>query len=57
LLAQVVSSYPNAVLADWHAVTAGQPGLLTDDDIHLRPSGAGAYAALVAPIALAPLPA
>ena len=57
LLANAVQSYPNAVLADWHALTATEPELLTGDDIHLLASGARAYAALVAPIALAPLPA
>ncbi len=57
LLADAVKRYPNAVLADWYALTTAVPGLLTDDDIHLRASGARAYAALVAPIALAPIPA
>jgi hypothetical protein len=57
LLADAVQRYPTAVLADWHAVTTSVPGLLTDDDIHLLASGARAYAALVAPIALAPFPA
>jgi hypothetical protein len=57
LLADAVQKYPNAVLADWYALTTTVPGLLTDDDIHLLASGARAYAALVAPIALAPLPA
>jgi hypothetical protein len=57
LLADAVQKYPNAVLADWHALTSSVPGLLTGDDIHLLPSGARAYADLVAPIALAPLPA
>lgn len=55
LLADAVQRYPNAVLADWNALTTSVPGLLTDDDIHLLPSGARAYAALVAPIALAQL--
>jgi hypothetical protein len=57
LLASAVRNYPNAVLADWYALTVAVPGLLTDDDIHLRVSGAIAYAALVAPIATAPIPA
>jgi hypothetical protein len=57
LLAEAVQRYPNAVLADWHAVTTSVPGLLADDDIHLLPSGARAYAELVSAIALAPLPA
>jgi hypothetical protein len=57
LLADAVKRYPNAVLADWYALTTAVPGLLTDDDIHLRASSARAYAALVAPIALAPIPA
>jgi hypothetical protein len=46
---------PNAVLADWHTASLASPDLLWDDGIHLRPAGAEAYAALVAPLATAPL--
>ena len=55
LLADAVERYPNVVLADWHALTQAEPWLLTGDGIHLGPSGADAYAALVAPLATAPL--
>jgi hypothetical protein len=57
LLAEGVQRYPNAALANWHALSSGRFDLLWDDGIHLRPEGADAYAALVAPLALAPLPA
>lgn len=56
LLATAVQTHPTAVLADWYTLTTGVPGLLATDDIHLLASGARAYADLVAPIALAPLP-
>jgi lysophospholipase L1-like esterase len=57
IIADAVQRYPNAELADWHAASAGRFDLLWDDGIHLRPDGADAYAALLAPLALAPLPA
>ena len=56
LLADTVKRYPSAVLADWHAVTVIEPSLLAADGIHIGPNGAEAYAALVAPLATAPLP-
>ena len=56
LLAAAVQRYPNAVLADWHAVTTARPGLLAADGIHLLARGTEAYAALVAAYATAPLP-
>lgn len=46
-----VGRYPNAVVADWHAASSGRFDLLWDDGIHLRPEGADAYAALIAPLA------
>jgi hypothetical protein len=57
LLVDAVQRYPNAVLADWHSRATADSDLLTPDRIHLRESGAEAYAALVAPYAIAPLPA
>jgi hypothetical protein len=42
-----VGRYPNAVLADWQAASAGRPDYFWTDGIHLRPEGARAYAALV----------
>jgi hypothetical protein len=56
LLADAVRRYANAVLADWYTLTTAQPDLLVSDGIHVRASGARAYAALVAPYATAPLP-
>lgn len=43
-----VRRYPNAVLADWYAVSAGVSRYFWDDGIHLRPEGAKAYAQLIA---------
>lgn len=57
ILADGVRRYPNAVLVDWHAASAGRFDLLWDDGIHLRPAGADAYAALIAQSATAPLTA
>jgi hypothetical protein len=56
LLLYAVEEYPNVVIADWHARATAEPELLAPDRIHLDASGAAAYAALVAPYALAPLP-
>ena len=42
-----VARYPNAVLADWQAVSAGRADYFWSDGIHLRPEGARAYATLV----------
>jgi hypothetical protein len=42
-----VRRYPNAILADWQAVSVGRPDYFWADGIHLRPEGARAYAALV----------
>jgi hypothetical protein len=57
ILADATLRYPNAVLADWHTLSSGRFDLLWDDGIHLRPEGADAYAALLAPLAAAPLQA
>jgi len=48
LMARVVPAYPNAVLADWHAVAAGHPDYFGADGVHPNVLGARAYAALVA---------
>jgi lysophospholipase L1-like esterase len=53
ILADGVLRYPNAVLVDWHALSSARPDFLWDDGIHLRPAGAEAYAALIAPYASA----
>ena len=38
----------NAVLVDWHAYASEHPEFFWDDEIHLRPEGAQAYAQLIA---------
>ena len=40
--------HANATLVDWHGSSAGHPEWFADDDIHLSPAGASAYADLVA---------
>jgi len=47
VLAEGVTRYPNAVLADWHAASVDRPDFFWDDGIHLRPEGAQAYAQLI----------
>jgi hypothetical protein len=47
-LAAGVERYENTVLVDWHAYGLAHPELFYDDDIHLRPEGADAYAGLLA---------
>jgi hypothetical protein len=47
-LAAGVEHYENTVLVDWHAYGLAHPELFYDDDIHLRPEGADAYASLLA---------
>jgi peptidoglycan/LPS O-acetylase OafA/YrhL len=48
VLAAGVARYPNAVLADWRAASAGRPEFFADDGIHVGPAGARAYASLIA---------
>jgi hypothetical protein len=48
VLAAGVARYPNAVLADWQAASAGRPDYFAPDGIHLGPAGAQAYAGLIA---------
>jgi lysophospholipase L1-like esterase len=40
--------YTNAVLVDWHGTSRNRPELFWKDGLHLRPSGAKLYAALLA---------
>ena len=40
--------HPNAVVVDWYSASAGHPEWFADDDIHLSPAGATAYAGMVA---------
>ena len=48
MLANAVNQYPNAVLVDWRAASAGQWGYFAYDGFHLQTAGARAYAQLVA---------
>ena len=43
-----VARWPQARLADWHAISWGHPSWFWADGIHLTPAGAAAYARLVA---------
>ena len=47
-LAEGVRRYPNTVLVDWHAASAGHPEVVERDGIHLTLQGAQAYADLIA---------
>jgi peptidoglycan/LPS O-acetylase OafA/YrhL len=47
-LADGVKRYKNAVLLDWHSFGGAHPEFFYDDQIHLRPEGAAAYADFVA---------
>jgi hypothetical protein len=46
-LARLCAQYPNVVLADWFALSNGQPGWFYKDGLHLRLPGAQQYAALI----------
>ncbi len=48
VLASGVQRYPNGVLVDWRAASAGHPEFFGDDGIHLTLEGAQAYADLIA---------
>ncbi len=47
-LADGAKRYKNAVLVDWHSFGGAHPEFFYDDQIHLRPEGAAAYANFVA---------
>lgn len=47
MLAEGVSRYPNAVLADWYAVSNGRAEFFWEDGYHLRPEGARVYTELI----------
>ncbi|MBF6601216.1 MAG: acetyltransferase [Dehalococcoidia bacterium] len=49
VIARGVARFPNAVLVDWYGASIDRPELFYSDSIHLRPEGAVAYAALIAP--------
>jgi hypothetical protein len=48
VLADGVRRYPNTVLVDWHAASAGHPEFFGEDATHLSLQGARAYAELIA---------
>jgi hypothetical protein len=48
MLADGVRRYPNTVLVDWHAASAGRPDLFVGDGIHLQPEGQRIYVDLIA---------
>jgi hypothetical protein len=56
LLSQAAAAYHNVRVVDWRGLSAGHPEFFWDDDTHLRPEGARAYAAVVAAQVLAPDP-
>jgi len=47
VLAEGVGRHPNAVLVDWQAAVAANPGILAGDGIHLGAKGARLYTALI----------
>ena len=52
-LAAAAARHPNAVIADWRAVAASEPGLLLEDGYHLNAQGAQRYADVVTAAILA----
>ncbi|UDY37688.1 acyltransferase family protein [Dermatobacter hominis] len=46
-LADAAERHPNAVLVDWHGLSADHPEWFAPDGAHLRPAGARAYADLI----------
>ena len=47
ILAARVPAHKNAALVDWYAASDGHPEYFYDDQTHLRPAGAQAYAAMI----------
>jgi hypothetical protein len=48
MIAEGVTRYSNAVLADWHAASADRPELFVDDGIRPQTEGQRVYADLIA---------
>lgn len=46
-IAAAVQRHPNAVLADWYALSSAHPEWFASDGVHLRPDGATAFADLI----------
>jgi peptidoglycan/LPS O-acetylase OafA/YrhL len=55
-IAQVARSYPNTTMVDWYTVSANQPQYFEPDGVHLTPTGARAYASLLARAVQPPTP-
>ncbi|MFC7681051.1 acyltransferase family protein [Paenibacillus sp. GCM10028914] len=47
MLAEISQQYPNTTLVDWHAASKDHPEYFRPDHVHLEPSGAAAYTALI----------
>ena len=47
ILRDYAASHPNVGIIDWNGASAGHPEYLTDDGIHLTPTGMDAYTGLV----------
>jgi hypothetical protein len=47
-LAQVAAAYPQTVLVDWYAASAGKDSFFYKDGVHLNPEGARFYAEFLA---------
>jgi hypothetical protein len=47
VIAKVVPDYPNAVIADWYADSAGKRDYFVSDGVHLSAKGAAAYAKVI----------
>jgi hypothetical protein len=48
VIAAIVPLYRNAVVLDWHRLSAAHPSWFYDDGIHLTPDGAANYTRLIA---------
>lgn len=44
---RLASMHPNVYVADWNAIANSEPGLLTDDGVHLSAAGKARYAQML----------
>lgn len=47
IIKDVITDYPNVVMADWNQVADGQRNFFVSDGVHLTPAGAAAFADLI----------
>jgi lysophospholipase L1-like esterase len=47
LLAKAASQYPNVVLLNWYALSAGHDSWFYSDEVHLTPQGAPHFARMI----------